>query len=579
MSDFTPHQLVSAIQEFRMARWRATLEEIWTGLTGQPGSLLAYEEVREALGARETAQRALREIPLAAIVGSVGRYTDFTRGFLPLVEEDERRWAQVWAQMGSLHGLPPIEVYQIGDVYFVRDGNHRVSVARQQGFSHIEAYVTEMATAVPLSSDDRPDDLIIKARYARFLERSQLDSSVPDMDLTMSAAGNYRVLEEQIWRHKQWLEQQSGTEIAYPAAARRWYEEVYWPVVQVIRQRGILRDFPDRTETDLYVWMIKHQERLAERLGWSVDAETAVLDLADAQTPTSRQRVQRLGQKLRAAMTPDALEAGPTVGEWRASWFSTHRQDRLFSHILVALDGQDAGWNALQQAILIAQREEGKLFGVHVVNAPEARHSAAALAVKAEFERRCRAGGVPGEISVTTGPTTGTICYRARWTDLVVVSLSHPPGPQPVDRLSSQFGQLVRRCPRPVLAVPRTHAVLDRLLLAYDGSPKAKEALFVSAYLAAQWQARLTVVVGLDKKVTGETAAHARAYLEAHGVQAHYVVEKSAPAPLILAAAREQDCGLLLMGGYGRHPVMEIVVGSVVDEALRTRNRPVLICR
>jgi len=579
MSDFTPRQLVAAAQEFRLARWRATLAEIWTGLTGQPGGLLAYEAVREALGARETAQRELREIPLAAVVGSVGRYTDFTRGFLPLVEEDERRWAQVWAQMGSLHGLPPIDVYQIGDVYFVRDGNHRVSVARQQGFSHIEAYVTEVATAVPLSPDDRPDNLIIKARYARFLERSQLDSSIPDMELTMSAAGNYRVLEEQIWRHKQWLEQQSGAEITYPAAARRWYEDVYWPVVQVIRQRGILRDFPDRTETDLYVWMIKHQEKLVERLGWSVDAETAVLDLAETQSPEPKQKAQRLTQKLRAAITPDVLEAGPTVGEWRASWLSTYRQDRLFSHILVALDGQEAGWQALQQAILIAQREEGKLFGVHVVDTPEARDSAPAVAVKAEFERRCRAAGVPGDISITTGPTTGTICYRARWTDLVVVSLSHPPGPQPVDRLSSQFGQLVRRCPRPVLAVPRSHAVLDRLLLAYDGSPKAEEALFVAAYLAAQWRARLTVVVGLDKKVTAETAARARVYLETQDILADYVVEKSAPAPLILATAREQDCGLLLMGGYGRHPLLEIAMGSVVNEALRTRNRPVLICR
>ncbi len=579
MSDFSKRQWVSAIQAFRKAHWQATLEEIWTNLTGQTADLLSYEAVREAVGARETARRDLREIPLTAIVGSVGRYTDFTRSFLPRVEGDERRWAGVWSKMETMEGLPPIEVYKVGEAYFVRDGNHRVSVARRQGASHIEAYVTEVATAVPLTPDVSPDDLIIKARYARFLAKTQLVEAVPDLDLTMSAAGNYRVLEEQIWGHQQWLEQQSGADIAYPAAARRWYEEVYWPVVQLIRQRGILRDFPNRTETDLYVWLIKHREKLVERLGWSVAAETAVLDLADKQAVTPKQIIQRLGKKLSQALVPHALEAGPTVGEWRESWLSTHRNDRLFSHILVALDGQDSGWHAFRQAARVAQREEGRLFGVHVVGASEDQARPAALAVKAEFERRCLEAGVAGEISVTTGPTTGTICYRARWSDLVVVSLSHPPGPQPVDRLSSRFGQLLRRCPRPVLAIPRTHAGLDRLLLAYDGSPKAEEALFVAAYLAGQWQAPLTVVVALEKQVTEETAVRVRSALEQQGIAARYVVENEKPAALILATARQHDCDLIIMGGYGLQPVLAIMTGSVVDEVLRSRSRPVLICR
>ena len=579
MSDFSTRQWVSAIQEFRKAHWQATLEEMWTNLTGQTAGLLSYEAVREAVGARETAQRDLREIPLAAIVGSVGRYTDFTRSFLPRVGEDERRWAGVWSKMETMEGLPPIEVYKIGAAYFVRDGNHRVSVARQQGFSHVEAYVTEVATAVPLAPDVNPDNLIITARYARFLEKTQLAQSAPEVNLTMSAAGNYRVLEEQIWLHRRWLEPQSGTEVSYPEAAYRWLEDVYWPVVVFIRERGILRDFPNRTETDLYVWLIKHQKELSAQLGWGVSAETAVLDLADKQAATPKQLIQRLGKKLSQALVPDALEAGPTVGEWRESWLSTHRNDRLFSHILVALDGQDSGWHAFQQAARVAQREEGKLFGVHVVSTPEAQNSPAAQAVKAEFGRRCREADVPGEISITTGPTTGTICYRARWADLVVVSLSHPPGSQPVARLNSQFGQLLRRCSRPVLAVPRTPSGLDRVLLAYDGSPKAEEALLVAAYLAGQWQAFLTVVVALEKQVTEETAERVRTVLDKQRVAARYVVGEGKPAALILATAREHDCDLIVMGGYSRQPVLAIVVGSVVDEVLRTRSRPVLICR
>lgn len=579
MPEISEQKLLSAAQEFNTARLQAVLEQVLAELTGKSAALLSYDEVREKMGARETSQRSLQEIPVDAIVGSVGRYRDFTRRFLPRLDEDENRWTRVWAHVETMDGLPPIEVFRIGNAYFVRDGNHRVSVARQRGFSHIEAYVTEVAVNVPLTAEDEPEDLIRKARYARFLQRSGLDETIPNLDLSMSVAGNYRELERQIVQHQEWIEAETGETVSYPEAARLWYVEVYWPVIQFVRQRGVLRDFPGRTETDLYVWIVRHQQELAAHLGWSVDPQTAVLDLADKQITAPNQIMRRLSQKLREAIIPSSLEAGPAVGEWRESWRATYREDRLFSHILVAVDGRDAGWHALQQAIRVAWREEGKIFGLHVVDAPEAASSDATLRIKMEFERRCREAGIPGEITITTGPTTGTICYRARWADLVVVSLSHPPGPQPVDRLSSEFGQLLRRCPRPVLAVPRIHAGLDHMLLAYDGSPKAEEALFVAAYLAGQWLAPLTVVMALEKRVTEKTAEQVRAYLADRGIEAHYVVKKSPPASLILNTARQRDCGLILMGGYGLHGVIEIIAGSTVDEVLRSRNRPVLICR
>ncbi len=570
---------LAAVEQFRSARLHAKLEQIRAALTGKSADLLSYEEVRKKIHAKETNKRELKDIPLNAIVGSVGRYKDFTRRFFPLVEGDQYRWARVRTLTESMEGLPPIEVYQIGEVYFVRDGNHRVSVARELELTHLEAYVTQVETPVPLTPNVQPDDLINKERYSLFLARTHLDRRYPELDLSMSVAGNYRILEQQIKVHQHWVKEHRGEDISFPDAALRWYEWVYLPVIELIRRRGMMRDFSHRTETDLYVWIDKHRHELANHLGWTVDAETAVLDLTETQSSDPKHKMQRLGRKLRHTITPTLLEAGPTVGKWRESWLATHYEGKLFSHILVALDGEDTGWHALQQAIRVAWREEGKIFGVHVVNTPEAVHSAAAQAIKAKFETRCREAGVLGELTVTTGPTTGTICYRARWADLVVVSLSHPPGPRPVDRLSSQFGQLLRRCPRLVLAVPRTHAVLDRILLAYDGSPKSEEALFVAAYLAGQWQVPLKVVVALGKKVTKETAVRVRTYLQTQDIQAQYIIKKGSAAPLILDIAREQDCGLILMGGYRLNPVMEIIVGSVLDEVLRSRNRPVLICR
>jgi hypothetical protein len=115
--------------------------------------LLSFEQVRERLGLLSRRQRGLQDIPLDRIVGSVGKYREFTRSFLPSDKGLKRRWKNVYAAALDTQGLPPIDVYQVGDVYFVNDGNHRVSVARQFGAKTIEAYVTEF-----LSPDARTID-------------------------------------------------------------------------------------------------------------------------------------------------------------------------------------------------------------------------------------------------------------------------------------------------------------------------------------------------------------------------------------------------------------------------------------
>ncbi|QLQ05850.1 MAG: hypothetical protein HZY76_07115 [Anaerolineae bacterium] len=97
-------------------------------------------------------------IRLDQIVGSVGRYRDFDRAFLPLSGANSERWKRLDVALNRLEDVPPIEVFQISDAFFVRDGNHRVSVARANGLSHIEAWVTVVDTPVPLSPDIRPDE-------------------------------------------------------------------------------------------------------------------------------------------------------------------------------------------------------------------------------------------------------------------------------------------------------------------------------------------------------------------------------------------------------------------------------------
>jgi hypothetical protein len=212
-----------------------------------------------------------RMVPLDQIVGSVGRYRDFTRSFLPRAGISPERWARIDAIMHSLEGYLPIELYKIGEVYFVRDGNHRVSVARANGLTHIEAYVTEIETDVDLTLDDfERDQWIIKIERAEFLKRTQLDELRPDNHVVLTEPGRYRILLRHIIVHQYFRNldlERAGSEqrLEWPAAVMSWYDNVYLPVVEAIRQHDLLADFPNRTEADLYLWIAFHREDLARR--------------------------------------------------------------------------------------------------------------------------------------------------------------------------------------------------------------------------------------------------------------------------------------------------------------------------
>jgi nucleotide-binding universal stress UspA family protein len=570
----------SAVLDFRRARRRAAMEQILARLTGKSADLLSYEEVRQKLKVRSSGKQELKEVPLDAIVGSVGRYADFTRSFLPRQDSDEERWARVKVAVTDLSGLPPVKVYQVGEAYFVLDGHHRVSVARQFGATHIQAYVTEIRTKVSLSPDIQPDDLIWKAEYADFLEHTHLDELHPEADLSVSIPGQYQVLEEHIEVHRYFMGLEQEREIPYEEAVTHWYDEIYWPVVQVIRERDILRDFPGRTETDLYLWVSEHRAALEKELEWGIRAEAAAADLAAQLSPRPQRVVARIGEKILDAVTPNGFKAGPPPGQWRSEQLEACEYDRLFADILVPVSGEEIGWQALEQALEVARREGARLYGLHIVSLEAQRDSEEAHAVQAEFNRRCKAAGIPGELAIEVGGMARKICERARWTALVVVHLAHPPAPQPLARLSSGFRTLIRRCPRPVLAVPRASSHLDCALLAYDGSPKADEALFIATYLSCRWNITLVVVTVIEAgRTTLETLTRAQSYLETHRVQAAFVKESGSVAEVILKTAEEHESGLIIMGGYGLSPMLEVVLGSTVDQVLRSSRRPMLICQ
>jgi nucleotide-binding universal stress UspA family protein len=279
-------------------------------------------------------------------------------------------------------------------------------------------------------------------------------------------------------------------------------------------------------------------------------------------------------------MVPKELKPGPATGQWRESKLAARYGDRLFADLLVPVSGEPAGWLALEQALMVARQERAELHGLHVVATEVQRESEEARAVQAEFTRRCEAAGVSGTLAVEAGEVATTICRLAPLTDLVVLNLSYPPAPQALARLGSGFRTILHRCPRPVLAVPRTVTSFGRVLLAYDGSPKAHEALFVAAYLAETWGAQLSVVTVKEDSVTSETLAPAREYLDLHEVKAAFIEREREPVSVaILLTAEEQQSDLIVIGGYGSGPVLDVVLGSAVDQVLRESRRPMLICR
>ena len=548
---------LSALQDFHDARRKASIQEILARLTGRSSELLSYEEVAEKLKLNVRSDAGIHDIPVKAIVGSVGRYTEFSRDFLPLKDVDKQRWARVKAVVDDPESpsLPPIEVYKVGEVYFVSDGNHRVSVARQEGFEFIEARVIEVKTDIPLTPDIQPDDLIIKAEYANFLAQTDFASLRPGVDLSVTVPGQYEKILEHIQIHRYFMGIDLQRDISYSEAVGHWYDKVYTSITEPIRERGLLRWFPDRTETDMYLWVSEYRASLESELGWSIRPEAAAETLATQENT--------------------GIEVTDT-GSWRNAKFFDRYTDRLFGDVLVPISGLKVGWQALEQAILVAQKEASALHGLHIIRPSGKVDEGAAMAIQARFNQRCQEANVPGSLIVERGSIPAKVSQRALLTDLVVLNATHPPQPG-LPGLRSGLRSIIWRSARPILTVPQKASPLDNALLAFDGSSKSKEALFVATYIAEKWQSKLTVITIADEG-SHSVQDYVRSYLELHEIQADFI-EKSGLFDNFLRTIRARKINLVVMGSYSGTPLKEFLVGSAVNFLLRKADCALLICR
>ncbi len=580
MNDNVTISVAQAIQDFRSARQKATLREIIARFTGDDFELLSFNEVRQKLKAQMGHQRILKEIPINAIIGSVNRYQDFSRDFLPSKNINPERWANIELANYGSRGLPPIEVYQIDEAYFVSDGNHRISVAKQLGATEIQAYVTEVHTRVPLTPDVRLEDLILKSEYADFLEHTNLDQIRPESDLSVTVPGQYEVIEEHIAVHRYFMGIEQQREIPLREAIADWYDNVYMPVINIIRQHGLLIDFPDRTEADLYLWIADHRAALEDEIKSQVEITSAADDLAGQFSQRPYRVIARIGGKFIKALFPRTLEPGPSPGEWRQNIVTSRQADRLFNEILVPINGREDGWYGLEQAFIFARREAANLNGLFITQSEPELSSDLSRVIMDQFNQRCEESSVKCKLQMTTGDVVSTICDRARWNDLVILNLTYPPASSAVARWSSGVRNLVQRCPRPILFTPQTTTPLNHALLAYDGSFKAQEALFIASYLAAKWQIHLSVITIGQEVDIDDIQGDARQYLVDHAVNADYILAEGAKsAEIIIQYAEKLNSDLILTGGYSHNPILEVIQGGDVDYLLRHTSVPIIVCR
>ncbi len=546
--------------QFHRAHRQASLEVLLSRLSGHPVDLLSYNDVIDKLGIAGHSRLGVRQIPLDAIVGSVGRYQDFTRTFLPRSKEDEERWVSVASAATSVADLPPIEVYKIGDVYFVLDGNHRVSLARGQALEAIAANVIEVRTRVPMPPGGKPDDLIVAAEMGAFLDYTHLDELRPEADFRVSIPGQYRHLQSHIEAYRFACELDKNCELPPDEATERWYDEVYLPLVEAIREQGILRYFPGRTETDFFVWLAHHRAEVEKALGYEIAPDVAVSRLLSRVEEAAEARRTTLADRLRRFARLTITEQPPAMPQ--RTWAQERALDRYSRHLFAGMvypvvlsegaEPPDPNDPAFARAVALCREEEATLCVLGITPDQSAAETASLEAYRGAFE----AAAIHGELLIDSGDPLHLIKEVGFLNDLVIINRSFAAAPTGGPSPSTTTRAIIEQLNRPVLLLGASVAdpFPRRVLVVHDTRRPMNEAMFIAAYLAERWGCELGVLP-LDGGDTQAAIEETIRYLDLHEVTATFM-EPIRPGgravEQIIQSGIAGDFDLLLVAGPNR---------------------------
>ena len=275
MNRDTGFPVADAENDFLRARRRQVLSRLATWLRRQPDDvniMLPFDEVVAALGRTGERRLGLQVITLDSIVGSVDRQREFDRRFRPTSGQVRERWQRLALAQRRGESIPPIEVYRVGDMHFVVDGHHRVSVAHALRLKTIDSYVTEVMTRLSPGGIRYRGDLLVKDYRRIFLDRVPLVGE-PRRAVMLTDPWDYAELAESVeaWGFR--LMQDEGRYLDRPTVARRWHDEEFVPVVRMLRQAGMIET---QTEAEAYMWVASERYRLIRTHRWDDDVITAV---------------------------------------------------------------------------------------------------------------------------------------------------------------------------------------------------------------------------------------------------------------------------------------------------------------
>lgn len=556
-----------ALDDFHRLRSKAALERFWAGIRGESLDLMPYDEVSSKLRAVSQTNIGVQQVPLENIVGSVNRTSDFDRNFRPLSDGDRSRWANVKAAMTSPYttGVPPVSLYKIGEAYFVLDGNHRISIAKEMGLDSIEAYVTEVKTKVPLSSSFTLEELAEKAALADFLEDTHLDRILPGIDLSLKRIENYPLLVEHINVHQYYMGIDQNREVSFDDAALDWYDHVYSPVVKIIEDSGLRYEFPDFTITDLYLWVLDRQQDLREEYGTSFKTENVVDFVAS----------------MEGKQTKDSGTSADRELERRISGELEGHSDCLFRDILVGLSHSDVDLLAQKQAMMMNRCGDGSILGLHVKADSDLATPETEAELETTFYQQLNERQMKGRFIKVSGTVSKTLQEYGLLSDVTVVKLSYPPGGSVFDRLSSGIITLLQTSRRPIMFVKEVVMPVSRVLLIYDEGEKGREALYIAAYYAARYGCGLFIMMPeKDSKSSEDAFNFAVDYLAAVNLDFQVVPQSSnLLSESLESLILENSISTVMVGGYRSSGLIGRIFSSAVDRVLELSSVPVLVCQ
>lgn len=276
-----PYLSTQTSEDFSKAHTKALFNEIQHLLNPEEATLISFSDIKKLLKPRNEVYKGMQVVPVKLIAGSEGRYKDFDNNFFPKSNFLKNRWERI--DMAHLQNvaLPPISLYELGGLYFVRDGNHRVSVAKSRGVENIDAEVVSLQSEVKLKPGSSLEDMIAQVvAYEKrvFYAETNFGDITDCWVLDFSTPGKYDVVYNHIIVHKYYINMGISEDIPFEDAVLSWYQTVYLPVIRTIETHHIMRHFKGLTKSDLYVFLIKYWDELKQKFGNAVSLDEAAED-------------------------------------------------------------------------------------------------------------------------------------------------------------------------------------------------------------------------------------------------------------------------------------------------------------